>query len=73
VYLIIGAVMKINIKHYSDEATHAANKQQRKNRGNNVYGEENVFNSDADVDGNGKSLKKNTLNEQKRLYLHRLH
>jgi hypothetical protein len=51
VYLIIGAVMKINIKHYSDEATHAANKQQRKNRGNNVYGEENVFNSDADVDG----------------------
>lgn len=63
--------MKINIKHYSDEATHAVNKQQRKTRGNNVNGEENIFN--ADVDGNGKSRKKYYRNEQKRLYLHRLH
>lgn len=64
--------MKRNIKHYSDRATHAANKPHRET-GNEVNREEYLLNSEKDLNGDGKGRKRYDRNEQKRLYLHRLH
>ncbi|HCS63119.1 MAG TPA: hypothetical protein DIW64_02980 [Cellvibrio sp.] len=64
--------MKRNIKHYSDRAAHAANKPHRE-AGNEVTREEYLLNSEKDLDGESKSRKRYDRNEQKRLYLHRLH
>jgi hypothetical protein len=62
--------MKRNFKHYSAEATHTTNKH-TKTGSHDVNGEEYLFNSETY--GDGKNRKRYDRNEQKRLYLHRLH
>lgn len=65
--------MKRNIKHYSDEASHTTSRQHRKTGNHEVNQEERLFDSETHVDGNGKHRKRYDRNEQKRLYLQRLH
>lgn len=65
--------MKRNIKHHSVEATYSDHKQHHKTGGNEVNQQEHLSSSQTNLDGDGKNRKKYDRNEQKRLYLHRLH
>lgn len=65
--------MRRNIKHHTDEGFHIANRQHQKNGSHKANQEEYLFDSEADSEASMKARKKYNRNQQKRMYLHKLH